>query len=698
MSRSRSPGRSLPAVALLVALMALPLAGGPATAPVRAAGPAPLTAAQLSHRMTREVYGYLPYWELDSSTDAYLRYDLLTTIALFSFRYGTDGTIQSTVASSRFTGSLGSTIIGHAHAAGVRVELAFSFSSSTSVNDAFFADATAQKTAIARTVTLVTQLGADGVDLDVERLSATSRPGYAAFGAALRKALRAKNPIAQVSVATNGASSGARMASAALAAGVDRAFLMGYSYRSTGTSPTGSNSPIVRTDGGWSLTASLDAYKAEGAPLDRVILGLPYFGLTRPTVDATLHSALNRSLPSGTTPCSWDPGYPYHLVKDAASIPSGTTIGYDTAEQSAWFATYDSTAKTWCETYFDTPRSLTAKYDLALSRGLAGVGLWALGFDAGRTAYWSTIAASFSVLRLAGRDRYATAAAISAATFQPGVPVAYVATGTAFPDAVAAGPAAAKQGGPVLLVTPTAVPSSTAAELKRLRPARIVLIGSNRAVSDAVAAALKGYATSGTVDRIGGRDRYATAAAVSASTFAPGVSVAYVATGANFPDALAGAAAAKQGGPVLLVTATSVPPATATELARLKPAKIIVLGSSGVVSDAVAASLGAFAPTVTRAAGTDRFGTAAAASATAFAPGVPVAYIATGFDFPDALAGAAAAASQGGPVLLAGGTTVPPATVDELQRLKPRRIVVLGSSKVVPDALLPTLRDILAAG
>jgi putative cell wall-binding protein len=93
--------------------------------------------------------------------------------------------------------------------------------------------------------------------------------------------------------------------------------------------------------------------------------------------------------------------------------------------------------------------------------------------------------------------------------------------------------------------------------------------------------------------RYAGADRYATAAAISAAHYAPGVAVAYVATGANFPDALAGAAVAGNlGGPLLLVTQASIPSATAAELSRLKPARIVVLGSNAVVSDAVLNALG----------------------------------------------------------------------------------------------------------
>ncbi len=89
--------------------------------------------------------------------------------------------------------------------------------------------------------------------------------------------------------------------------------------------------------------------------------------------------------------------------------------------------------------------------------------------------------------------------------------------------------------------------------------------------------------------RLAGATRFSTAAAISAATFAPGADVAYIANAYNFPDALAGAAAAGTiKGPVLLVSATgAINASTAAELTRLQPANIIVLGGTGAVSDAV---------------------------------------------------------------------------------------------------------------
>ena len=321
---------------------------------------------------------------------------------------------------------------------------------------------------------------------------------------------------------------------------------------------------------------------------------------------------------------------------------------------------------------------------------------YAFAGDPARTPSGSSIPSR--VTRYAGADRYATAAVTSASTFAPGVPVAYVATGTNFPDALAAGAAAVRAGGPVLLVSQSGLPAATATELARLRPSVIRVVGGPGAVSDGVLEALRPYATSGHVERVFGANRYATAAQISANAFATGVPVAYIATGTNFPDALSGVAAAGVGGgPILLTTPTALPADTIAELARLAPARIVILGGSGVVSDAVAAQLAPFATSgaVSRLAGADRYATSAAVSAGTFASAGTV-YIATGRNFPDALGGGAAAGRARGPLLLVPGGSVPASVAAELRRLNPASVVILGGTGVVTQAVASQIDLILA--
>jgi putative cell wall-binding protein len=150
------------------------------------------------------------------------------------------------------------------------------------------------------------------------------------------------------------------------------------------------------------------------------------------------------------------------------------------------------------------------------------------------------------------------------------------------------------QNGPLLLVPNTSIPTVIATELARLRPAKIIVLGGPASVSEDVVNQLRGY-TSGWVYRFGGADRYATAAAISLNTYAPGVPVVYIATGLGFADALAGApAAGMENGPLLLVPGTSIPGVVAAELGRLKPTRIIVLGGPSVVSEAVRSQAGLY--------------------------------------------------------------------------------------------------------
>lgn len=321
------------------------------------------------------------------------------------------------------------------------------------------------------------------------------------------------------------------------------------------------------------------------------------------------------------------------------------------------------------------------------------------GFHFGEPDYWYAFAGDpgravggagapvGNVSRLAGADRFGTAAAVSAATFAPGVAVVYVATGDNFPDALAAGPAAAHRDAPVLLVRSNRIPDPTAAELGRLRPGAIRVVGGTGVISDGVLDALRGYTSTGSVTRLAGATRYGTAAAVSADAFAPGVPIAFVATGKNYPDALAGVAAAgAAGGPIVLTEPNSLPGETAAELARLRPGRIVVLGGPGVILDGVLPALQAYtAGSVTRIAGMDRYQTSAAVSAQSFASSSTV-FVATGASFPDALGGGPLAGGLPGPLLLVKPTSVPASVAAEIDRLGAERVVIFGGSGAVsPD-------------
>lgn len=315
--------------------------------------------------------------------------------------------------------------------------------------------------------------------------------------------------------------------------------------------------------------------------------------------------------------------------------------------------------------------------------------------DAGRTLV-SVDARTPVVDRLGGADRYATAAEISA-RYGDGVDTVYIAGGLSFADALSATSAAANgrapaslpgadgSPAPVLLTRPGALPQPTVEALDRLAPSRIVVLGGTSAVGPAVATALEQW---GTVERVSGADRYATSAAM-ALLYPSGVETVYVASGDDkaFADALSGGAlAGHQDAPVVLTRPDRVDPATAAALEHLDPAEVVVVGGTGAVSRSVFDALGA----QTRLSGPDRYRTAVAVSEQFPAEG-PAAFVASGLNWPDALAGSALAGSRGGPVLLTRPAAISVHTMDELDRLSPQDVTILGGLAAVGQPVEDTL-------
>jgi putative cell wall-binding protein len=197
-----------------------------------------------------------------------------------------------------------------------------------------------------------------------------------------------------------------------------------------------------------------------------------------------------------------------------------------------------------------------------------------------------------TVSRFGGADRYEVAAQVARWAFSAS-DIIYVASGEKFPDALSAGAAAGDWGVPVLLTTKDGVPDATLDVMREdTALENIVVVGGPATISEAVVTELSVFAP---VSRVDGADRFAVSAATSAQAFCALLPTVYVASGAVFPDALSGSAAAiAAGSPVLLVTHDTVPAAVVTELQRLEPEQIEVLGGTNTISQGVMDALHAY--------------------------------------------------------------------------------------------------------
>ncbi|CAM5322027.1 GH25 family lysozyme [Leifsonia shinshuensis] len=296
-----------------------------------------------------------------------------------------------------------------------------------------------------------------------------------------------------------------------------------------------------------------------------------------------------------------------------------------------------------------------------------------------KTSFFSPASATAPTAeRLAGSDRFGTAVLVSQHAFpNPGVPVAYVASGLDFPDALAASAAAAKQHGPVLLSQASVVPAATITELQRLQPAKIVLVGGPNAITDSAMAQLTALGVP--VVRIGGVDRYDTSRLVASYAF-PSANGAYVAAGTGFVDALSAApVAAKSGRPLILVAGGQLEAGTSAYLTGHSLTNVTIVGGTFVISPGWQSQATAAGLTVNRIGGGDRFGTNALLVESAFgANSAPNVYLASGANWVDALVAGAAAGSTAHPLLLANTWCVPRVIGDEFVRLGTSSMEIAG--------------------
>ncbi|MCE5203443.1 MAG: cell wall-binding repeat-containing protein [Actinomycetia bacterium] len=189
------------------------------------------------------------------------------------------------------------------------------------------------------------------------------------------------------------------------------------------------------------------------------------------------------------------------------------------------------------------------------------------------------------------------------------------------------------------------------------------------------------------ITRISGTDRYATAVALSKRTFSSTAPAVVIASGEQFADALAGSSlAGATKGALLLTAADRLPSPVASELGRLKPSAVYVLGGTGAVSAEVTEAVRAAVPTATveRIEGVDRYDTARkVADKTRKLMSPQGVIVVSGQMWPDAASASSLAYAKAWPIILTKQATLPPSAADYLGAAKPSTVVIAGGTAAV---------------
>lgn len=287
---------------------------------------------------------------------------------------------------------------------------------------------------------------------------------------------------------------------------------------------------------------------------------------------------------------------------------------------------------------------------------------------------------ALDVTRVAGVSRITTTTAVSQRGFpnRGSAGAAVLARADGFADALAGGPLAAAKNGPLLVTFPDSLAPGTASELLRVLPAgaTVYVLGGKTALAPEVESAVVrlGYRTV----RLQGPNRFATAVAAARATGTP--RRIFIATGLDFPDALAGSAAAvSEQGVIVLTNGRFAAPETSAYVAENAQIARTSLGGPACVADPKARCIR----------GADRYETSARIADAVFGVSPTSVGIATGLNFPDALAAGPVLGRDSAPLLLVSTHTPIPRPVTEyLARIKAQSAVVFGGQNAVDAAVL----------
>jgi len=360
------------------------------TAPALTPGPA----RELALAET-EVYGFLPYWEL-SRADT-LDLSQLTTLAWFGVEANPRGVLVKEANDAPTPGWAGwnsdawQQLQVRAQEAGVRVVFTverFSWTDGQRRRTVrLLSDPAARMRLTAEVLQVVTDAGADGVNLDFEPMPAEVSDDFTQFVREMRAAMNAVDPTLQLTFDVMPGIDNYDVAALVADDAADALFVMGYEYLTGSSSRTGSNAPLDKPEG-QDLAGDV-ARILDRVPADRVILGLPWYGRAWSTTSAEPRAATR----SGER-------WPFSVTinyRDAIVQAARTGRFYDTVEESAW-TVYPSKLDdcqacrvTWRQLWYDDVDATRAKVEFAQQQELRGVGFWALGYQGPGDEMWSVL-------------------------------------------------------------------------------------------------------------------------------------------------------------------------------------------------------------------------------------------------------------------------------------------------------------------
>jgi spore germination protein YaaH len=347
-------------------------------------------------KSTKEVFGFLPSWNA-SKADS-IDYDVLTTLAFFDFKADADGNIIKDDSYELFKSRQMTNIFKKAHANGTRVVTTVTMMDGPSIL-AFLDNPEAQDNLVSQTVDVVKKRGIDGVNIDMEYFGGAGeeyQPKFTRFVDLMTQKMHAAVPSSKVSVSLYASvvESPRIFKLKDIAAASDQIFMMGYDFATVTSDYAMPTAPLYGHEKGkfwYDISSAVNDFLTQ-MPASKLILGNPYYNLSFPVVEPEMKAATTSAYTGGAATLTVS-----DLKADVqANAQNATQVvnGWDDDAKVGWTAYYIP-GQGWTMNFLEDTRSLAAKYDFAKSKDLGGVGMWALGNDAGDQSLWNLIRAKF---------------------------------------------------------------------------------------------------------------------------------------------------------------------------------------------------------------------------------------------------------------------------------------------------------------
>lgn len=325
--------------------------------------------------LSKQVLGFYPSWL--SVSAAQLRYDLLSTISWFGFSGNTGALIPD-------PGFPPTELISTAHANDVKVIFTINVGRTAAI-DGYLSN---PAPLIQNILSIITTNNFDGVDIDFEGIGATNsvsglsnRTHLNEFFQSLSLALWAINPDYYIGADLPAVDWTNAWDVVTLQNYSTYMMIMTYDYHWISDSIAGSVAPLDAVIVGGpepSVKNSIESY-ALLVPKNKLLMGIPYYGYKWPTVS----DQKNANTTGAATAITY-----------SEAIIESNQYGriWDDIWKTPWY-TYQQGSQ-WYQGHYDDTESIALKYDLCNEKQIAGIGIWALGYDAG--ALWNLIEQKFT--------------------------------------------------------------------------------------------------------------------------------------------------------------------------------------------------------------------------------------------------------------------------------------------------------------